>query len=74
MGSIGAGIIGRPMFDVIGGWGGNPPGGPDARYFVVTHSVPQECLDSAANRGPGPHSGVNQQVSCVWGTENRQNS
>ncbi len=39
-GSIGAGIIGRRMFDVTDGWGGNPPGGPDARYFVVTHSIP----------------------------------
>jgi dihydrofolate reductase len=42
MGSTGAGIIGRRMFDVTGGWGGNPPGGPNARYFVLTHSVPQE--------------------------------
>jgi dihydrofolate reductase len=42
MGSIGAGIIGRRMFDVTGGWGGNPPGGPNARYFVLTHSVPRE--------------------------------
>jgi dihydrofolate reductase len=42
MGSIGAGIIGRRMFDVTGGWGGNPPGGRDARYFVLTHSVPSE--------------------------------
>jgi dihydrofolate reductase len=42
MGSIGAGIIGRRMFDVTGGWGGNPPGGRDARYFVLTHSAPRE--------------------------------
>jgi dihydrofolate reductase len=42
MSSIGAGIIGRRMFDVTGGWGGNPPGGPTARYFVLTHSVPPE--------------------------------
>lgn len=42
MGSIGAGIIGRGMFDVTGGWGGHPPGGDDARYFVLTHSVPDE--------------------------------
>jgi len=42
MGSIGAGIIGRRMFDVTGGWGGSPPGGPNARYFVLTHSVPRE--------------------------------
>jgi dihydrofolate reductase len=47
MGSIGAGIIGRRMFDVTGGWGGNPPGGEDARYFVLTHTVPQEWA------GPG---------------------
>lgn len=45
MGSIGAGIIGRGMFDVTGGWGGNPPGGPDARYFVLTHSLPAEWAD-----------------------------
>jgi dihydrofolate reductase len=45
MSSTGAGIIGRRMFDVTGGWGGNPPGGPQARYFVLTHSVPQEWAD-----------------------------
>jgi dihydrofolate reductase len=45
MGSIGAGIIGRRMFEVTGGWGGNPPGGRRARYFVLTHSVPQEWAD-----------------------------
>ena len=45
MGSTGAGIIGRRMFDVTGGWGGHPPGGPDARYFVLTHSVPPEWAD-----------------------------
>lgn len=45
MSSIGAGIIGRRMFDITGGWGGNPPGGPDARYFVLTHSVPGEWAD-----------------------------
>jgi dihydrofolate reductase len=44
MGSIGAGIIGKRMFDITGGWGGNPPGGPDARYFVLTHSVPAEWV------------------------------
>ncbi len=42
MGSTGAGITGRQMFDVTGGWGGHPPGGPHARYFVLTHSVPQD--------------------------------
>ncbi len=44
MGSVGAGIIGRRMFDVTGGWGGNPPGGRDARYFVLTHSAPQQWV------------------------------
>ncbi len=44
MGSVGAGIIGRRMFDVTGGWGGNPPGGRDARYFVLTHSAPLEWV------------------------------
>ncbi len=45
MGSTGAGIIGRRMFDVTGGWDGNPPGGPNARYFVLTHSPPREWAD-----------------------------
>lgn len=44
LGSIGAGIIGRRMFDITGGWGGNPPGGRDARYFVLTHSAPPEWV------------------------------
>lgn len=44
MGSTGAGIIGRRMFDVTGGWGGHPPGGPGARYFVLTHAVPDEWV------------------------------
>ena len=48
MGSTGAGIIGRRMFDVTGGWGGNPPGGPNARYFVLTHSVPRDWADRAS--------------------------
>jgi dihydrofolate reductase len=47
IGSIGAGIIGRGMFDVTGGWGGNPPGGPGARYFVLTHSAPAEWAERA---------------------------
>lgn len=42
MSSAGARIIGRRMFDVTGGWGGNPPAGPNARYFVLTHSVTPE--------------------------------
>jgi dihydrofolate reductase len=44
VGSIGAGIIGRRMFDVTGGWGGEPPGGRNARYFVLTHSAPEEWV------------------------------
>src|SRR5262249_13380236 len=31
-------------FDIAHGWGGNPPGGPDAPYFVVTHTIPQEWV------------------------------
>jgi dihydrofolate reductase len=46
MGSTGAGIIGKRMFDITGGWGGNPPGGPNARYFVLTHSVPAEWVST----------------------------
>lgn len=45
IGGIGAGIIGRRMFDVTDGWGGNPPGGTDAKYFVLTHSVPEKWAD-----------------------------
>ena len=44
LGSVGAGIIGRRMFDVTGGWGGDPPGGKNARYFVLTHSVPEQWV------------------------------
>ncbi|MGZ9166832.1 MAG: hypothetical protein ACXW4U_16790 [Anaerolineales bacterium] len=39
---IGASVTGRHTFDIAGGWGGNPPGGPGAQYFVVTHNVPLE--------------------------------
>jgi dihydrofolate reductase len=42
--NIGASVTGRRTFDVAHGWGGNPPGGPDAPYFVVTHTVPQEWV------------------------------
>lgn len=38
--SLGAAIIGRRMFDVTDGWGGDPPGGGNARYFVLTHAAP----------------------------------
>ncbi len=42
--NTGAAVTGRRTFDIAGGWGGNPPGGADAKYFVVTHSVPQEWV------------------------------
>lgn len=42
--NIGASVVGRRTFDIAGGWGGNPPGGPDAPHFVVTHTVPQEWI------------------------------
>jgi len=41
---IGASVTGRRTFDIAGGWRGNPPGGQDAPYFVVTHTVPQEWV------------------------------
>lgn len=41
---IGASVTGRHTFDIAGGWGGNPPGGPGAQYFVVTHNVPLEWV------------------------------
>jgi len=46
MGSMGAGIIGKRMFDITAGWGGNPPGGPDASYFVLTHWAPAEWVST----------------------------
>jgi dihydrofolate reductase len=42
--TIGASVTGRRTFDIAGGWGGNPPGGPGAPYIVVTHTVPQEWV------------------------------
>ena len=42
--NTGASITGRRTFDIARGWGGSPPGGPDAPYFVVTHSVPPEWV------------------------------
>jgi dihydrofolate reductase len=42
--TVGASVTGRRTFDITGGWGGNPPGGTDAPYFVVTHTVPQEWV------------------------------
>lgn len=41
---IGASVTGRRTFDIAHGWGGNPPGGAGAQYFVVTHIVPQEWV------------------------------
>jgi dihydrofolate reductase len=40
----GASVTGRRTFDITNGWGGVPPGGVDAPYFVVTHTVPQEWV------------------------------
>ena len=40
----GASVTGRRTFDIAHGWGGVPPGGEDAQYFVVTHTVPQEWI------------------------------
>jgi dihydrofolate reductase len=40
----GASIIGRRMFDITGGWGGQPPGGSQLRYFVLTHEAPAEWV------------------------------
>jgi dihydrofolate reductase len=41
---IGASVTGRRTFDIAHGWGGNPPGGLGAKYFVVTHTIPQEWV------------------------------
>ena len=40
----GASVTGRRTFDIAHGWGGVPPGGVDAKYFVVTHTVPREWV------------------------------
>jgi dihydrofolate reductase len=42
--NIGASVTGRRTFDIAHGWGGNPPGGPTAPYFVVTHKVADEWV------------------------------
>ena len=36
--TVGAGVIGRRLFDLVDGWGGVPPAGEHA--FVVTHEPP----------------------------------
>ena len=40
----GASVTGRRTFDITNGWGGVPPGGVDAPFFVFTHTVPQEWV------------------------------
>src|SRR5436190_22190259 len=40
----GASVTGRRTLDITNGWGGVPPGGVDAPFFVVTHTVPQEWI------------------------------
>jgi dihydrofolate reductase len=42
--ATGASVTGRRTFDITNGWNGVPPGGVDAHYFVVTHTVPQEWV------------------------------
>jgi dihydrofolate reductase len=42
--TTGASVTGRRTFDITKGWNGVPPGGAAARYFVVTHSVPEEWV------------------------------
>lgn len=66
--SLGAGIIGRRMFDVAGGWGGDPPGG--GPVFVVTHHAPED----AATAWPaftfvtdGIHSALEQAKAAAAG-------
>src|ERR1700761_1687546 len=43
----GASIIGRGMFEAAGAWGGQPPGGGQIGFFVLTHQAPAEWT------GPG---------------------
>ncbi|MCQ0005577.1 dihydrofolate reductase family protein [Actinomadura madurae] len=42
-GTAGAGVIGRRLFDLTNGWGGDSPTGEPV--FVVTHSVPDDWND-----------------------------
>ena len=44
---IGATIVGRRVFDLTDGWGGEPPAGVD-HVLVVTHRPPPEGWDPAA--------------------------
>jgi dihydrofolate reductase len=45
--SIGVTIVGRHVFDLTDGWGGEPPGGVE-HVVVVTHRPPPEGWDSEA--------------------------
>ena len=42
--TVGASVTGRRTFDITSGWGGSPPGGSGAPYFVVTHTIPEEWI------------------------------
>jgi dihydrofolate reductase len=44
--NTGAVIVGRRWFDIVDGWGGQPP--LPARYFILTHTVPPGWKDRAA--------------------------
>src|SRR5690606_38433158 len=38
--TTGAMVVGRSMYDLVGGWGGNHPI-PGVQIFLVTHHVPE---------------------------------
>jgi dihydrofolate reductase len=81
--TTGAGVIGRRLFDLTDGWGGDPPAG-DA-VFVVTHNPPESWKDrktrvpytfvtggveSAIGQAKAAANGRNVSVNC--GTIARQ--
>ncbi|MFD1412825.1 dihydrofolate reductase family protein [Oceanobacillus jeddahense] len=41
--SEGAGLTGRRTFDIVGGWGGSPPGG--SPMFILTHYPPEDFME-----------------------------
>jgi dihydrofolate reductase len=43
----GAIVVGRRWFDIVDGWGGQPP--LPARYFVLTHAVPPRWQAASAS-------------------------
>ncbi|MGZ3583676.1 MAG: dihydrofolate reductase family protein [Ktedonobacterales bacterium] len=45
----GAVVAGRRLFDITNGWGGKHP--MDVPVFVVTHTVPQEWVDTYVKQG-----------------------